>query len=99
MPERLRCIAARIVELFEDPFRKRQFIVNCTDCRRNVPIGTAEFPFHSISVVCALCGATDRYRPSEIAFGIPDEMLRKTQHSEPLPVRRNARPALISLFR
>lgn len=79
MPERLRRIAAHIVGLCENRSKEEQFVVNCIDCRRNVPIGLLEFPFHSISIECPLCGATHRYRPSEISYGIPDELVRQPQ--------------------
>jgi RNase P subunit RPR2 len=44
---------------------RKQFIVTCKDCHRDVPFGAKEFPFHSIEVTCPLCGELRRYLPSE----------------------------------
>jgi hypothetical protein len=54
---------------------RKQFVVNCKDCRRVVPSGVKEFPFHSLEVTCPLCGELRRYLPSEVFFGRPDQLV------------------------
>jgi hypothetical protein len=75
----------------------RGFIVACKQCGRDVPIGQPDFPFHSIPVSCPLCGAMGRYRPSEVTFGLPDELVRiearKGLHARPM-----GKPLLANLF-
>lgn len=99
MSERLRCIAARVVRLLEGGSKDEQFIVHCTECRRNVPIGMKEFPFHSVSVVCNLCGANRQYRPSEIRFGVPDKLACLRVAEQRISTRPDRRSELIGLFR
>jgi len=48
---------------------RKQFVVACKRCRRDVPAGTKEFPFLSITVSCPLCGELRRYLPSEVFLG------------------------------
>jgi Zn finger protein HypA/HybF involved in hydrogenase expression len=50
---------------------RKQFVVNCKDCRRDVPSGVKEFPFKSIAVTCPLCKEQRRYLPSEVFLGRP----------------------------
>jgi len=56
---------------------RRQFVVTCKRCRRDVPSGVREFPFQSITVECPLCGELRRYLPSEVFLGRPDQLLRR----------------------
>lgn len=51
---------------------RKLFVVNCKQCRRDVPTGSKEFPFRSITVECRLCGERHQYRPSEIFLGKPN---------------------------
>ena len=48
---------------------RKQFVVTCKRCRRDVPAGVKEFPFQSIVVTCPLCGEQRRYLPSEVLLG------------------------------
>jgi hypothetical protein len=40
---------------------RKQFVVTCKRCRRDVPAGVGEFPFQPIVVPCPLCGELRRY--------------------------------------
>ena len=57
--------------MFKAPFNLKQFVVTCKLCRREVPSGAKEFPFHSIVVTCSLCGKQLQYLPSEVILGRP----------------------------
>ena len=48
---------------------RKQFVVECKRCRRDVPSGVKDFPFQSITVACPLCGELRRYLPSEVFLG------------------------------
>lgn len=65
-----------------------QFVVTCRNCQRAVPIGTTEFPFHSIRVCCCLCDDTESYRPSEVHFDLPHKLVRLQNQ----PGRSHTRP-------
>lgn len=56
---------------------RRQFVVSCKGCRRNVPAGVQEFPFKSIVAKCPLCGEPRQYLPSEVTLGLPDRLVLK----------------------
>jgi RNase P subunit RPR2 len=56
---------------------RKQFIVTCKDCRRDVPSGVKEFPFQSIVVTCPLCKEKRRYLPSEVFLGRPNHLVDK----------------------
>ena len=56
---------------------RKQFIVTCKDCRRDVPSGVKEFPFKSIAVTCPLCKEPGRYLPSEVFLGRPKHLVDK----------------------
>jgi endogenous inhibitor of DNA gyrase (YacG/DUF329 family) len=45
---------------------RRQFVVTCKRCRRDVTSGVRGFPFQSITVECPLCGELRRYLPYEV---------------------------------
>ena len=60
---------------------RKQFVVECRQCRRDVPVGVKEFPFRSIVVTCPLCGEHHRYLPSEMALNRPNHLVAK-QSSE-----------------
>ena len=60
---------------------RKQFVVTCKDCHRDVPSGAREFPFHSIEVTCPLCGKQRRYMPSEVILGRPNELVAKKQRA------------------
>lgn len=99
LTETLRRKINRIANLFRKDSKKEQFIVNCAGCHRDIPIGVSEFPFQSISMVCSLCGSSHRYRPSQIGFGVPAELVRPRREPHASPVGSNGRPALIRLSR
>jgi hypothetical protein len=48
---------------------RKQFVVECKLCRREVPAGVVSFPFQSIVADCPLCGERRRYLPSEVFLG------------------------------
>jgi hypothetical protein len=54
---------------------RKQFVVRCKGCRRDVPSRLIEFPFQSVAVKCPLCQELNRYRPSEIFMGKPDDLV------------------------
>jgi len=56
---------------------KKQFVVTCKRCLRDVPSGTKEFPFQSIPVSCQLCGEQRKYLPSEVFFGHANHLVAK----------------------
>jgi len=55
----------------------KEYIVTCKSCRRDVPVGVRDFPFHSIDVTCPLCGGKDSYRPSDVTTGCPNPLVAK----------------------
>ena len=64
---------------------RRQFVVTCKLCQRDVPAGVESFPFQSTVVNCSLCGERRQYLPSEVFLGKPHgpvaKQLRKdTRH-------------------
>jgi hypothetical protein len=56
---------------------RRQFVVTCKLCRRDVPAGVDKFPFQSFVSSCPLCGEKRRYLPSEVFLGKPDGLVSK----------------------
>ena len=56
---------------------RRQFVVACKLCQRDVPACTDSFPFHSIVVPCPLCGERRKYLPSEVFLGKPHGLVAK----------------------
>jgi RNase P subunit RPR2 len=68
---------------FGFPFiERKQFVVTCKRCRREVPPAVREFPFQSIVVSCPLCGEMRRYLPSEVYLGTPHALVRKQAHRQ-----------------
>jgi hypothetical protein len=63
--------------MFQGPTNRKQFVVTCKRCRRDVPTGLNEFPFQSIAVECQLCGEKRRYLPSEVFLGKPDHLVAR----------------------
>ena len=61
---------------FPSPERK-QFVVACKRCRRDLPTGVREFPFQPIVVTCPLCGELRRYLPSEVFLGLPNILVSR----------------------
>jgi hypothetical protein len=59
---------------------RKQFVVVCKRCRRDVPSGITEFPFQPIVVACPLCGELRRYLPSEVFLGTPHTLVAKQAH-------------------
>lgn len=57
---------------------RKQFIVTCKRCRREIPAGVQEFPFQSIVVACPLCGELRRYLPSEVCLGVLNALVSKS---------------------
>jgi hypothetical protein len=60
---------------------RKQFVVTCKLCRRDVPSGVREFPFQSITVECPLCSEPRRYLPSEVFLGRPDQLVTRQQRA------------------
>jgi hypothetical protein len=60
---------------------RKQFVVTCKDCRRDVPSGVKEFPFQSIVVTCPLCKEQRRYLPTEVFLGRPDGLVSRQQRT------------------
>jgi len=60
---------------------RKQFVVTCKLCRRDVPSGVKESPFQSITVECPLCGELRRYLPSEVFLGRPDRLVTGQQRT------------------
>ena len=56
---------------------RKQFVVTCKRCRRDVPAGVREFPFQPIVVSCPLCGEMRRFLPSEVFLGQPNVLVSK----------------------
>jgi hypothetical protein len=61
--------------MFQGPTNRKQFVVACKRCHRDIPTGVCEFPFQSITVDCSLCGEKRRYLPSEVFLGRPDHLV------------------------
>lgn len=99
MAEYLRRIVHRVVDSLNPRTAESTFLVTCKSCGRNVPVGIEEFPFHSIAVACRLCGHLQSYRPSEIIFGVADELVRMREQRKPPRIRSKEKTALIGLFR
>jgi len=64
---------------------KKQFVVACKRCGRDVPVGVKEFPFQSLMVTCPLCAEPQKYLPSEIFLGRPDAQVGKILRAEVSP--------------
>jgi hypothetical protein len=71
----IRLIFAYYGGMFQGPANRKQFVVTCKRCRRDVPSAVREFPFQSIEVTCCLCGEGRRYLPSEIFLGRVDHLV------------------------
>jgi hypothetical protein len=56
---------------------RKQFVVECKRCSRDVPVGVKEFPFQSLMVTCPLCDEQHRYLPSEVFQGRPHDLVGK----------------------
>jgi len=56
---------------------RKQFVVTCKRCRRDIPAGVKVFPFQSIVIACPLCGEQRRYLPSEVLLGRPNHLVEK----------------------
>jgi predicted RNA-binding Zn-ribbon protein involved in translation (DUF1610 family) len=67
--------------MFPTPSGRKTFVVTCKRCRRDVPSGREEFPFHSIEVTCPLCGELRRYLPSEVFLGRPDRLVTRQRRA------------------
>ncbi len=65
---------------FPIPERK-QFVVTCKRCRRDLPAGVKEFPFQPIVVTCPLCGELRRYLPSEVYLGQSNRLVSRQAHA------------------
>jgi len=50
---------------------RKQFVVQCKGCRRNVPAGVAEQPNVYIAVSCPLCRERRYYLPTEVGLDFP----------------------------
>ena len=55
-PLDFRFIFAYAVSMLQGPTTRKQFVVTCKRCRRDVPSGIKELPFPSVMVECCLCG-------------------------------------------
>jgi len=67
--------------MFQGPSGRKAFVVACKKCRRDVPTGVNEFPFHSIVVECPLCGEKRRYLPSEVFLGRVDQPVSRQKRA------------------
>lgn len=76
-----------------------RFVVHCKECKRAVPIGSRDCPFHSIPVRCCLCGAIETYRPSQVVFALPHELVRLQKGARGLRFQPSGRPVALGLFR
>jgi len=56
---------------------RKQFVITCKLCRRDVPAGVNSFPFQSLISTCPLCGEHRRYLPSEVFLGKPHGLVSK----------------------
>jgi hypothetical protein len=56
---------------------RKQFVVTCKLCRRDIPAGVKKFPFSPIVVSCPLCGDHRRHLPSEVFLGRPNHLVAK----------------------
>ena len=56
---------------------RKQFVVTCKLCRKDVPSGRKEFPFRSIAVTCSSCGEARQYLPSDVFLGRPYRLEEK----------------------
>lgn len=56
---------------------RKQFVVECKRCRRDIPAGVAAFPFQPVTVQCPLCGELRQYLASEVALGNPHYLIAK----------------------
>jgi hypothetical protein len=54
---------------------RKQFVVECKQSSRDVPIGVKEFPFQSLIVICPLCDEQRRYLPSDVFLGKPNHLV------------------------
>jgi hypothetical protein len=63
--------------MFKAPSKRKQFVVTCKLCRRDVPSGAKEFPFRPIVVTCSLCGEKRQYLSSEVFLGRPHHVEEK----------------------
>lgn len=63
------------IGMFEGSATRKLFVVTCKRCKRDVPAGVSEFPFHSITVECCLCGDQRLFRPSEVFVGKADHLV------------------------
>ncbi len=71
-----RLIFAYTFSMFQGPTNRKQFVVTCKRCLRDIPTGVSEFPFRLIAVECCLCGEKRTYPPSEVFLGKPDHISR-----------------------
>ena len=60
---------------------RKQFVVTCKGCRRDVPSGVKEFPFQSIVVTCPSCKEQRRYLPSDVFLGRPNHLVAKQRQA------------------
>jgi hypothetical protein len=54
---------------------RKQFVVECKRCNRDVPAGVKEFPFQSLMVTYPLCDEQHRYLPSDVFLGKPNDLV------------------------
>lgn len=96
LSEQLRGILTSTLRRFRDSSADKRFVVTCRSCRRNVPMGMTEFPFHSIPVECCLCGETQRYRPSEMILAMPHELILRQERLEARSRKRASERVVLS---
>jgi hypothetical protein len=78
----IRLLFAYNIPMFPTPSGRKVFVVTCKRCRRDIQSGVREFPFHSITVGCPLCGELRRYLPSEVFLGKPHHLVAKQARSQ-----------------
>lgn len=61
---------------------RKQYVIECKRCRRDIPAGVREFPFQPIAVACPLCGERRQYLPSEVFLGNAHYLIAKKARSK-----------------
>ena len=70
----LREIFSALMERIHGSPTDRIFTVRCRSCGHLVVTGLTEFPFHFVRAECDHCGQAHTYRPSEVSFGVVNNL-------------------------
>ncbi len=63
-----------LMERIQGSPKDRIFTVHCRSCGHLVVTGLTEFPFHFVRAECGHCGQAHPYRPSEVSFGMANNL-------------------------